>query len=448
MSDKNIRDLTAIIASGLSVRDAAPKPTANKRSPLKRAEHRFMPPRKRLPEINSYGFIQPQNSQSKLPNVLINIYIGVFLLIFSLGLAACASADPLTRIVPSATGDPQPLSTASLASTATSAPFLIPSSPSASPSPTGTATPIPQVMLEAVGDIMLGRTVGQQVLAKGPQVVFAGVQSALDSADVLVGNLECAITDRNLPVQKSFDLKAPPQTAQALSLAGFDVLNQANNHAMDFGSAGLTDTQNTLKQYGIATVGAGADASAAHAPVIITRNGLRMAFLGYVDVPPEKSGFDPRSWTATATSPGVAWGDPEQIRADVQAAKLQADVVIVLLHSGIEITDVINNISPNQRLDAQTAIDAGAALVIGAHPHVLQQIEMYHGGLIAYSLGNFVFDQYAGIANASIILRVVLNKSGVQSYDYVPVLINNGLPQIVTPKNVPAIGTLIAPPKN
>jgi poly-gamma-glutamate capsule biosynthesis protein CapA/YwtB (metallophosphatase superfamily) len=307
---------------------------------------------------------------------------------------------------------------------------------------------MPQVTLEAVGDIMLGRTVGQQVLAKGPQVVFAGVQSALDSADVLVGNLECAITDQSQPVQKSFDLKAPPETAQALALAGFDVLNQANNHALDFGPAGLADTQSTLKQDGIATVGAGVDASAAHAPVIITRNRLRMAFLGYVDVPPEKSGFDPRSWTATATSPGVAWGDPEQIRTDVQAAKLQADVVIVLLHSGIEITDVINNISAAQRLDAQTAIDAGAALVIGSHPHVLQQIERYHGGLIAYSLGNFVFDQYAGVANASIILRVVLNRTGVQIYDYVPVLIDNGLPHIITDKDVPAIGTLVAPPKN
>jgi poly-gamma-glutamate synthesis protein (capsule biosynthesis protein) len=104
---------------------------------------------------------------------------------------------------------------------------------------------------------MLGRTVGQQALAKGPQIVFAGVQSTLDTADVLVGNLECALTDRSQPVQKSFDLKAPPQTAQALSLAGFAVLSQANNHAMDFGPAGLADTQKYLSQYGIATVGAG-----------------------------------------------------------------------------------------------------------------------------------------------------------------------------------------------
>jgi poly-gamma-glutamate synthesis protein (capsule biosynthesis protein) len=298
-----------------------------------------------------------------------------------------------------------------------------------------------------VGDIMLGRTVGQQVLAKGPQIAFAGVQSSLDTADVLVGNLECALTDLSQPVQKSFDLKAPPQTAQALSLAGFAVLSQANNHAMDFGPAGLADTQKYLSQYGIATVGAGLNAAAAHAPVIIQRNGLRMAFLGYVDVLPEKSGFDARTWTATATSPGVAWADPDQIRADVKAAKLKADVVIVLLHGGIEITDVINNISANQRQEAQAAIDAGAALVIGAHPHVLQQIERYHGGLIAYSLGNFVFDQYAGIANATIILRVVLGRNGVQSYDYVPVLIDNGLPHVIPAQEVPAIGTLVAPPK-
>lgn len=373
--------------------------------------------------------------------------LSIILMISCFVLTACAGSDPLASAISSPTQASLPLSP-STASSLTPSPSRLPPSPLPSATSTGTATLVPQVTLEAVGDIMLGRTVGQQVLTNGPQVVFAGVQSVLAAADVLVGNLECAITDQSLPVQKSFNLKAPPQTAQALALARFAVLNQANNHAMDFGPAGLADTQRALKQAGIATVGAGLDAAAAHAPVIITRNGLRMAFLGYVDVPPEKSGFDPRSWTATATSPGVAWGVPEQIRADVQAARLKADVVIVLLHSGIEITDVINNISPAQRLDAQTAIDAGAALVIGSHPHVLQQIERYHGGLIAYSLGNFVFDQYAGVANASIILRVVLNKSGVQSYDYVPVLIDNGLPHIITAKDVPAIGTLVAPPIN
>ncbi len=289
---------------------------------------------------------------------------------------------------------------------------------------------------------MLGRTVGEQVLAQGPQIVFARVQSALNQADVLVGNLECTITDSSQPAHKSFTMEAPPETARALSLGGFDVLSLANNHSMDYGFAGLMDTRNSLGQYGILTVGAGANATDAHAPVIIQRNGLRLAFLAYVDVAPENSGFDAHSWIATATSPGIAWAYPDQIKADVTAARLQADVVIVMLHSGYELNSTV---SQNQRTEAHAAIDAGAALVIGAHPHILQEIEQYHGGLIAYSLGNFVFDQYKGVLNATIILRVVLDRSGVVRHDYVPVLIENGLPNLITIDQAPAIGTLVAP---
>lgn len=289
---------------------------------------------------------------------------------------------------------------------------------------------------------MLARTVGDQVLAKGPQIVFAGVQSILDSADIRVGNLECAITGSNTPEKKSFPLKAPLQTVQALSLAKFDLLSLANNHAMDYGYAGLADTQAALSRSGIVTVGAGLNASAAHAPVMIERNGLRLAFLAYVDVIPELSGFDPRSWIATETSPGITWADPDKIKADVSAARLQADLVIVLLHSGYEINSAV---STNQRLDAHAAIDAGAALVLGSHPHLLQTIEKYHGGLIAYSLGNFVFDNYKGIENATIILRVILDRSGFISWNYIPVLIENGLPVVTSIDNVRGIETLVAP---
>jgi poly-gamma-glutamate synthesis protein (capsule biosynthesis protein) len=303
-----------------------------------------------------------------------------------------------------------------------------------------------QVTLDAVGDMMLGRTVGEQVLAESPEIVFAGVQSVLDAADIRVGNLECAITDLGSPEHKIYLLKAPPATARALSLGKFDVVSLANNHAMDYGSQGLADAQKTLNQYGIASVGAGANVNQAHTPVILERNGLRLAFLAYMDVPVERDGFDAHTWIASDSRPGVAWASPDQIKADVNAAKLKADLVIVLLHAGIEITaDYISSITNDQRLEAHTAIDAGAALVIGSHPHVLQQIERYHGGLIAYSLGNFVFDQYKGVADATIILRVVLARDGVQSYDYVPVLIDNGLPHVITEDLAPAIGTLVAP---
>jgi poly-gamma-glutamate synthesis protein (capsule biosynthesis protein) len=302
-----------------------------------------------------------------------------------------------------------------------------------------------RVTLDAVGDIMLGRTVGDQVLTKGPQVVFAGVQSILDAADIRVGNLECALTDLGTPAHKLYTLRAPPAAAKALSLGKFDVVSLANNHAMDYGYEGLSDAQKTLGQAGIATVGAGANFDQAHTPVFLQRNGLRLAFLAYVDVPVERDGFDTRTWVASASQPGIAWADPDQIKADVSAARLKADLVIVLLHSGIEINTYLPNISDNQRLEAHAAIDAGAALVIGSHPHFLQSIERYHGGLIAYSLGNFVFDDYQGVADATIILRVTLTRLGVQSYDTVPVLIENGLPHVITANLAPAIGTLIAP---
>jgi poly-gamma-glutamate capsule biosynthesis protein CapA/YwtB (metallophosphatase superfamily) len=208
---------------------------------------------------------------------------------------------------------------------------------------------------------------------------------------------------------------------------------------------GLTETENNLSQVGIGFVGAGMNASQAHTPVVLEKNGLRLAFLGYVDVPVENSGFDAHSWIATATQPGVAWAYPDQIKADVAAAKKQADLVVVFLHSGIEISDYMSIISNNQRVAARAAIDAGASLVLGAHPHQLESIELYHGGLIAYSLGNFVFDDYLGVANATVILRVVLTRDGVQSYDYVPVLIENGLPVVTTIDRAPAIATLVAP---
>jgi poly-gamma-glutamate capsule biosynthesis protein CapA/YwtB (metallophosphatase superfamily) len=351
-----------------------------------------------------------------------------------LGLAACTAGRTTTPFIP-----PTIIETSATPSTIM---HTLTPAETATFTQTNTPTPSFRVTLDAVGDIMLARSVGDQVLAHGPQIVFAGVQTVLGSADIRVGNLECAITESNKPEKKSFPLKASPLTVQALSLANFDLLSLANNHAMDYGYAGLSDTQAALNRSGIATVGAGVDFSTAHSPVIIERNGLRLAFLAYADVLPENSGFDAHAWIATQSQPGIAWADPARIKADVTAARLQADLVVVLLHSGYEINSAV---STNQRSDAHAAIDAGAALVLGSHPHLLQAIEQYRGGLIAYSLGNFVFDQYKGIENATIILRLVLDRSGFLSYDYIPVLIENGLPVVTTIDNVRGVETLVAP---
>ena len=159
---------------------------------------------------------------------------------------------------------------------------------------------------------------------------------------------------------------------------------------------------------------------------VVTRNGLRIAFLSYVDVPIEWRGFDTRQWEATAGTPGVAWLNVDQVQADVRAARPVADLVVVLMHFGHE-----NEYTPNetQRAQARAAIDAGAALVIGHHPHVLQPAEWYGNGLIVYSLGNFVFDGWDNPSNESAILLVELAEPGVASFRFVPATIDDsGLP--------------------
>ena len=355
----------------------------------------------------------------------------VLLVILIVGFSACTTGNP---------GQPEtaiPPSTA----TGTQSPTFTPTETPV-PSATSTVTPIPQVSLAAVGDLMLARTIGERVQAEGPQVIFAGVQPIFDMADILVGNLECAITERGQPQPKGYTFRAPLDAVHSLQLAGFDLLTLANNHAMDYGAEGLQDTQALLAQAGMAYTGTGSNEAEARAPVILVKNGLRMAFLGYVDVPVEVRGFDTRAWIATPSEPGVAWADPGNIATDVAAAKLQSDVVIVMLHSGYE-----GVVEPNtiQRQAARAAIDAGATLVIGAHPHVLQPVEWYNGGLIAYSLGNFVFDDFGLELNRTAILFVTLGKDGIQDYNWIPVIIDNGLPRLASGEDARIILEMVSP---
>lgn len=283
--------------------------------------------------------------------------------------------------------------------------------------------------LVAVGDIMLARTIGQRVVSTGPEVVFGdAIAPLLSDADVAIGNLECAISESGAPQPKGYTFRAPPATLDALQLAGFDVLSLANNHALDYGSGALEDTVAHLRGRGIQTVGAGENISAAQSAQFVQRNGLTIAFVGLVDVPAEGAGFSRQTWEAGPESWGVAWADRDTVVASVERARRSADVVVAMLHFGAEYAD---SPSSSQQSLARAAIDAGAALVIGSHPHVLQEVEEYAGGLIAYSLGNFVFDGFDGPSNRSAILRVTLTASGVVGWELLPVnIVENGLPRL------------------
>ncbi len=285
-----------------------------------------------------------------------------------------------------------------------------------------------RVTLAAVGDLMFDRLPGVFLRENGAESPFAGVAEVLRGADLTVGNLECAISEGGEQASKAYTFRAPPIAAEALALAGFDVVSLANNHALDWGDEGLSDTRVHLEASKVAAVGGGANAAEAHRHAVVTRNGLRVAFLGYLDVPAEGA-FNRANWDATATRAGLAWFDEEALVRDIAAARMEADVVVVFLHFGFEY-----HTSPSeaQRRQARAAIDAGAALVLGSHPHVLQPVEAYHGGVIAYSLGNFVFDGFDGEANESAIFRATLTPKGVESWELVPVSIGyDGFPALV-----------------
>ncbi|MGW8319647.1 MAG: CapA family protein [Candidatus Promineifilaceae bacterium] len=280
----------------------------------------------------------------------------------------------------------------------------------------------PLVHLAAVGDVMLDRALGAAIVNGSLDYPFAGVSDMLLAADVTVGNLESSLGDLGEPASKHYTFQAPPAAAQSLARAGFDIMSLANNHAMDFGSQALLQAIELLRAEGIAAIGAGSNAAAAHTPHIVESGGLRIAFLAYVNVPVEATtAFDTQTWTAGRDTAGLAWGEPAVIAADVTAAKQHSDLVIVVLHSGLE---YIEEPSPQQVEAAEAAIDAGASLVIGHHAHLLQGIDFYNGGAIVYGLGNFAFEIDGEPATA--ILNVWLDRDGVRQVELVPALIQFG----------------------
>lgn len=342
-----------------------------------------------------------------------------------LGLVGCGAALPTAQpatptAVQAALATPPPSPTPSLAPTTRPTATTVPS-----------ATPEPLVTLAIVGDLMLARSIGDRILRDGPAAPLAAVRDQLAAADLTIGNLECAVGTSGTPAPKAYRFLAPPASIQTLSSASFDVVSLANNHILDWGEEALEQTFANLDQGGIAYVGAGGNAAAAHAPVILERNGLRLAFLGYVDVPVEQGGFVTASWTAGPDTAGVAWADPERIAADVAAVRPQVDHVIMLLHSGYEGTTTPNAI---QRAAATAAINAGATLVLGAHSHVLQGVDQADQTLIAWSLGNFVFDGFGGTPSVdSAILHITLDREGVREYHWSPVRLVDGYPVPLDP---------------
>ncbi|MBN1439585.1 MAG: CapA family protein [Anaerolineales bacterium] len=292
-----------------------------------------------------------------------------------------------------------------------------------SPSPTDSSA---GAELAFVGDIMLGRSIGDRI--RRGDAVFASVEPILQAADLAVGNLECAIGEDGVKAPKYYTFLAPPESAALLKRAGFGLLSLANNHSFDYGIEAFEQTMAMLESNGLAHVGAGFNDAQARAPAVFTVGGLRLAFLAYAEVPKEYTGgFDPKSWTAGPDTPGISWADDDKIIRDLEAVSPVSDFLVVLFHYGDEGVDVPN---PRQIQLSRLAIDYGADLVVGSHPHVLQGEEEYRGGRIFYSLGNFVFDEFDGKANRSAILWVKVYPGAPVEYNLIRLNLVDGIPRM------------------
>lgn len=272
------------------------------------------------------------------------------------------------------------------------------------------------VRLALVGDVLLDRGVAQFAGREGWDAVFADVAPVLRSADLAVGNLECPVTARWETIPKLVRFRASPDVLPALVHSGLDVLSLANNHSTDCGREGLVDTMRLLEGSGIRFVGAGGSEAEAERPVVVRVGGVRIAFVGFSDWLPE--GMLPR-----ADRPAVALASEESVRRAVTEATSSAEVVIASFHWGVEFAATP---TPRQRRLARAAVEAGASVVVGHHPHVLQGLEWTDRGsgtrpcLVAYSLGNFVFDQQTRGAGDTAMLLCDLTRGGLVSARLVP----------------------------
>jgi poly-gamma-glutamate capsule biosynthesis protein CapA/YwtB (metallophosphatase superfamily)/outer membrane protein assembly factor BamB len=280
-----------------------------------------------------------------------------------------------------------------------------------------------EAILVFLGDVSPGRTMEAQLTRYGPAFPWDGLRVLLDEADLAVANLEGVLTTRGKPLDKSYLVRAHPTWGQTLSAGGLDLVTLANNHALDYGPEGLDETLDVLEALGIATVGAGRSQEEAHQEVVFALNGARVAVLAYAAA----------RWNSSADVPAtdrLAWAEIAVVQRDVatlkevDAAGDPVDVVIVLLHAG---TEYAAEPSPDQVAVARAAVDAGADLVVGHHPHVTQTIERYGDGLIVYGLGDALFDIPRKAAMQGDLLRVHITPEGLTRAELWPFWISEAI---------------------
>ena len=271
------------------------------------------------------------------------------------------------------------------------------------------------------GDILLDRGVRREIDRHGIDHLFSqGIDSLFRSAQVVVGNLECPATKIDAPVFKQFIFRGEPEWLEALHHHGITHLNLANNHTIDQGREGLTDTRRNIIAAGMTPLGAGNNMAEASQPVLLASEprpvwlvpSLRLALENFAYLPDK---------------PCVSQEPIDSLLSRVSSLRSQDStaVIIVSLHWGGEHT--LRPV-PRQRLEAHRLVDAGADILVCHHTHTLQTIEDYRGHPIYYSLGNYIFDQLRPLNSRAAVVSLHITKDGLQ-VETIPIEIRNCVPQ-------------------
>ena len=294
----------------------------------------------------------------------------------------------------------------------------------ATPVPIPSPTPSEPVTLIFGGDVMLSRSVGDaMVRANDWAMPFRSIASVTAAADVMFVNLESVISDKGAVAGCGYCFRADPRTIEGLQVAGIDVVSVANNHAWDYGPEAFADSLERLASAGLGVAGGGTTLFNAREPLVRTVRGTRIAYFAYTDMLPAGA-------CATEKRTGVNCYDPVRMAEDITRARSMADIVVVSFHTGDE---YVGHNAKQTRI-YRAAIDAGADIVAGHHPHVVQEVERYQPegqagrvGWIAYSLGNFMFDQmWSEPTMRGLVLKVVVRDGAVSDVQQIPIAISRG----------------------
>lgn len=270
--------------------------------------------------------------------------------------------------------------------------------------------------LIAGGDVMLGHWTLGYLEKAGSDYPFVQIAPEIKKATIAFANLEAPFADSGAAVEgKSFTFRVPVQHVRGLAKAGFNLLSIANNHILDYGLDGLAQTLTTLDSAGIAYAGAGLTLQDAWKPAVLETPAGRVVMLAFAMTYPV-------AFWATDSTGGTAYPYEARFAAVLDSLENEADYTIISFHWGTEKKKVPNDY---QIYFAHLAIDHGADLVLGHHPHVTQGLELYKNKLIAYSLGNLAFSAYSKSAVHSMLLKIVLQPKGLLFCRVLPLNIDN-----------------------